>query len=117
MVTQIKEKQILEINSLDDTTTKTKENYEAKVQAKFEKINAQIDELKAKAIQSKADATIEYHNILEELQCQKDALDKKLGELQNSSGEAWKELSKGEWAEIIKVKGNTLVVIPKPKKV
>ena len=92
MVTKFKENKIKEINSLEK---KTKETYEAKVKAKFDKLNAQIDELKAKAIQSKADATIEYNNILEELNSQKDAMEKKFEQLQNSSEEAWEELSKG----------------------
>ncbi|MEM9769155.1 MAG: hypothetical protein AAF892_14930, partial [Cyanobacteria bacterium P01_D01_bin.71] len=61
--------------------------YEAKVKAELDRLNARIDEFKAKASQAKADAEINYYSVLEELTTQRDALLAKWGEM-NSAGEA-----------------------------
>ncbi|MBF2037098.1 MAG: hypothetical protein IGR92_16870, partial [Leptolyngbyaceae cyanobacterium T60_A2020_046] len=61
----------------------TRKAYQEKVQAQLEKINAQLDEYKAKAAQAKADASASYHSTVEELMSKRDAVQKKLEELQN----------------------------------
>jgi uncharacterized coiled-coil DUF342 family protein len=80
-----------------------KQEYQKKVQANLHKINAQIDELKAKSSQVKADMAIEYHSKLEELYIQRDAVKAKFEEMQQSGEEAWNDLQTGfenAWQEL-----------------
>jgi len=80
-----------------------RDSYEAKVRAELDKLNARIDEFKAKANQAKADAEINYYSTLEELTAQRDALMTKWEEM-NSAGEAaWQDLQRGfeaAWQEL-----------------
>lgn len=69
--------------------------YQEKVQAEFEKLNAQIDEYRAKASQAQADAKIQYQNQLEKLSAKQAAAEQKLKELQASSEDAWQEIQLG----------------------
>ncbi|NEP60566.1 MAG: hypothetical protein F6K31_26795 [Symploca sp. SIO2G7] len=77
------------------TSTKSKQIYEEKVKAQLKKMNAQIDELKAKGKKAQANASIEYHNQLEQLYTKRDAAQRKLEEIQKAGEEAWSELQAG----------------------
>ncbi len=66
-------------------------------------MNAQIDELKVKGEQAKADAKIQYQDKLAELYKKRDAAQTKFQELQQSSEAAWKEMQQGfekAWTEL-----------------
>lgn len=85
------------------TQVNSKEVYQEKVKAQLEKMNAQIDELKAKGKQAQADASIEYYNQLEQVSAKRDAAQHKLEEMQQSGEEAWSELRIGfeqAWHEL-----------------
>lgn len=84
-------------------TAKEREAYQAKVKAELDKLNARIDEYKAKAAAAKADAEINYHSIVEELSAQRDALSSKWEEMSTASEAAWQELQKGfdnAWSDL-----------------
>jgi len=69
--------------------------YREKVQAELNKLNAQVDEMKAKAAQAQADAKIQYTSQIEELQTKQVAVQKQLEELQSASQDAWEDIKTG----------------------
>lgn len=73
----------------------SRQEYQEKINAQLDRLNAKIDEFEAKAKQAKSDASVEYHNTLEELYAKRDAVKLKLDELSNASEEAWSELRSG----------------------
>ncbi len=80
-----------------------KKIYEERVRAELDKLNAQIAELRAKGDQVKADARIQYTNLLEELQVKQSAAERKLSEMQSSSEDAWADLQRGfekAWSDL-----------------
>ncbi|MFO8048848.1 MAG: coiled coil domain-containing protein [Desulfosudaceae bacterium] len=72
-----------------------KEAYEKKLKAQLEQWDAEIDKLQAKAKQADADAQLEYHKRIEELQALRDKANQKLTELKNASENAWEDLKVG----------------------
>ncbi|HHP7245724.1 MAG TPA: hypothetical protein ACFE0H_13670 [Elainellaceae cyanobacterium] len=72
-----------------------KEIYQQKAQAEFDKLNAQLEELKAKAAKAEADTKLRYQNSIESLQAKSDAAQSKLEEIQASSEAAWEDLQSG----------------------
>lgn len=85
------------------TSTETRKAYKGKVKAQIEKLNAELDEMKAKGKQAKADAAIQYHEKIEELQAKRDDANQKLQELQDAGGEAWEEIRSGfekAWSDV-----------------
>lgn len=72
-----------------------KSAYRQKLEAQLDQWRAEIDKLEAKAVEAGADARAEYEERVKALQGQQDAARAKLGELDEASGEAWKELKSG----------------------
>ena len=80
-----------------------KRAYEEKAKIQLYKLNAKINELKAKSQRVQADAKIEYQNKLIELYEKRDTARAQLQALQDSSQEAWIEMKQGfekAWAEL-----------------
>ena len=73
----------------------TKEAYLEKLKAKLDEWNAEIDKLKAKAAQSKADAKIEIEKRVGDLETQRQAVENKIQQLVQASGPAWEDLKGG----------------------
>ncbi len=77
--------------------------YQEKLDAQLEEWNAQISLLRAKADKAKAEAKIEYYEIIKTLQLKQDNAKAKLQELKAAGDEAWEDLKAGAekaWAEI-----------------
>lgn len=72
-----------------------KKAYEKKLQSQLDEWSAEIDTLKAKADSAEADAQLEYHKQIEELQSMQDAASEKLGELKEAGDDAWEDLKAG----------------------
>jgi SMC interacting uncharacterized protein involved in chromosome segregation len=72
-----------------------KELYENRVRAELDKLNAQINELKAKGKQAEADTRIQYNSLMQELQTKQAATENKLRELQAASEDAWGDIQSG----------------------
>ena len=68
--------------------TEQRQEYQKKVEAELRKMNAQIDEYRAKMDQSTAELSATYHDRMEQLYAQRDAAQRKLEELGRSSDEA-----------------------------
>jgi chromosome segregation ATPase len=88
---------------MTNPTAEKRREYQGKVQAELDKINARINEYKAKAEYAKADAISEYHSQLESLMAKRDAAVSKLEQMQSASAEAWEELQRGfenAWKEL-----------------
>jgi multidrug resistance efflux pump len=77
--------------------------YEEKLDAQLNEWNTQIDLLKAKAQNVKAEAKIEYSKTIEALEQKRNAAKTKLRELKAAGEEAWDDLKTGAekaWAEV-----------------
>jgi uncharacterized coiled-coil DUF342 family protein len=80
-----------------------KEEYIQKLDAQLREWSAKIDELKAKADKAKGDLRVEYSRQFEAWDAGKDAAQKKLKEIKETSGAAWEELKTGAekaWHEL-----------------
>ncbi len=75
--------------------TDTRKTYEAKLDAQFDKWNAQIALLKAKADKAKAEGRIQYYKTIEALQQKQDVAGTKLHQLKSAGDEAWEDLKMG----------------------
>jgi hypothetical protein len=73
----------------------TKKAYQEKVDAQLDEIKAQIGLLKAKAEKAKAEAKIKYNQQLEDLRQKRETVESRLEQLKMTGGEAWRELKTG----------------------
>ncbi len=83
--------------------TDKRKAYEEKLDAQLKEWNAEIDLLKAKAENAKADRKIEYATKIDTLQHKRDIAKTKLHELKNAGDEAWEDIKTGAekaWAEV-----------------
>ncbi len=72
-----------------------KEAYVKKLQAQLEQWDGQVDMLKAKAKEAKADAQLEIHKAIESLREQQRQAQTKLAELKGSGEGAWEDMKAG----------------------
>lgn len=82
-----------------------KDLYREKFEAKLRELKAQIEVLEARADQLKAESKLELKQQIQSLRQQRDAIGKKLEQLQQSSGEAWKDLKTGLESAATELKG------------
>lgn len=64
----------------------------AKLKAKLDEWNADIDKMDAQAREAKADRQIEINNRITELRRRRDEADERLMRLQQSSGDGWEDM-------------------------
>jgi len=69
--------------------------YEIKLQKQLDEFNAEIETLKARADKAEADAESWHHKQIEELQEKHKRAKVKLGELKESSDDAWEDMKEG----------------------
>ncbi|OGW39729.1 MAG: coiled coil domain-containing protein, partial [Nitrospirae bacterium GWD2_57_9] len=77
--------------------------YEEKLDAQLKEWSAQIELLKAKADNARADAKVEYFKTIDALQRKQNEAKTKLHELKTAGDEAWEDLKAGAekaWAEV-----------------
>lgn len=81
-----------------------KQAYEQKIEAQLNEWKSEIGKLQAKADKAEAEARIEYHEQIAELNRKKDIFEDKLSALKKSGDESWDDLKKGldETGEAIK---------------
>ncbi|MEJ2658494.1 MAG: hypothetical protein P8012_15105, partial [Desulfobacterales bacterium] len=72
-----------------------KDAYVQKLHAKLDEWNADIDKLKAKADQAKAETRLKYQKEIENLQKKRKAIEIKLTELHRAGEGAWEDLKSG----------------------
>ena len=72
-----------------------KDTYEKKLKAQLDEWQANIDKMRAQAEQASADAQIKYQDQINELRSQRDEMEEKLKELQNSQAAAWNDVKAG----------------------
>jgi len=73
----------------------TKEAYLEKLQAKMGEWNAEIDKLKAKASQSKADLKLEIDQRVKDLEAKRQEAETKAQQLRQAGAGAWEDLKGG----------------------
>jgi len=76
-------------------TRQLKKDYEAKVHKDLKKVGAKINGLKRDVERGGNDAKADFHKEIAKLDAQKAGVDRKLAELEKSTGDAWKDLSHG----------------------
>jgi len=77
--------------------------YRRKLEARLDQWQAEIDKLRAKAVEAGADASIAYQEQVEKLRGQQDAARDRLKQIDEAGGEAWKDLKAGvekAWADL-----------------
>ena len=72
-----------------------KEIYRQKAQAKFDQMNAQIEELLARFNETKADAKLKIKDQFEDLTEQQGTVEQKIEQIKDSGEEAWQDMSSG----------------------
>lgn len=72
-----------------------KEIYRQKAQAKFDQMNAQIEELLARFNETKADAKLKIKDQFEDLTGQQETVEQKIEQIKDSGEEAWQDMSSG----------------------
>ncbi|MFJ5445432.1 hypothetical protein ACIKP9_04255 [Methylobacillus methanolivorans] len=72
-----------------------KDEYVEKLKAQLDEWSADIDVLEAKVRKADAELRIKYDEQIATLKDKREDAKLKLGEIQSSAGEAWKELKKG----------------------
>ena len=82
-------------NDKGDTAMDEKSAYRQKLEARLDQWRAEIDKLQAKAAEASADARIEYDKQIDELQEKQQDAQAKLEELNDASGDAWKDFKAG----------------------
>ncbi len=85
-----------------------KDAYVDKLKSRLDELNADIDNLAAKAAQAEAEAKIEYQNQLVDLRAKRDDARDKLFAVQQAGEGAWEDLKEGlenSW-EILKMSFN-----------
>jgi hypothetical protein len=73
----------------------SKEAYLEKLQGKLDEWKADIDKLKAKATQAKADIKIEINKRIGDMEGQQQEVEKKIQQLRQASEGAWQEIRVG----------------------
>lgn len=72
-----------------------KSAYRQKLEARLDQWSTEIDKLQAKAVEASADARLKYEDQVKALRKQQDEAREKLSELDDASGEAWKDFRSG----------------------
>jgi chromosome segregation ATPase len=72
-----------------------KEAYEKKLQAQLDTWSAEITKLKAKASEVEANAQLELHKQIDELNAKRQTVQDKLKDIKEASGDAWKDIKSG----------------------
>jgi len=83
------------LEATKEFTLQQKEDFQKKIQAELDRMQQQIDHLRAKAAQAKTEAQAELNKAIAEPQKRKDAAGKKLQELESASEKAWGNLKSG----------------------
>jgi len=88
-----------------------KEAYTDKLQARLNEMDAEVETLKAKAYDAKADARIEIEEQISQLQEAQAKAQTKLDELRDASDDAWTDMKSGvenAWDEFEQATKNAL---------
>lgn len=74
---------------------KKREIYREKAEARFEQMNARIEELLAKFNAAKADARLKINNQFEDLTERRETVIQKMKQLNNAGEDAWQDMRSG----------------------
>ncbi len=83
--------------------TTNKEAYQEKMRAQLKEWEAEMDRLKAKMENARADAQIEYSRQMDQVKAKYDQAYEKFKEFQQSSDDAWQDMKSGverAWKEM-----------------
>jgi hypothetical protein len=86
------------VDTTNEYAGQTKEEYQQKLDARLQELDAEIAKLQEKGEALKADAKVKWEENMADLRIKRDAARVKLAELQDSSSEAWKDLQVGAQA-------------------
>jgi hypothetical protein len=83
------------VDTAAEFSQQSKEEYQKKLDARLQELDAEIAKLKAKGGDLKDDAKARWEQKMAELETKRDAARAKLAEVGHSSAEAWKDVQKG----------------------
>jgi hypothetical protein len=72
-----------------------KEIYRQKAQARFDQMNAQIQELLARFNETKAEAKLKINNQFEDLTNQQETVEQKMEQVKDAGEDAWEDMRSG----------------------
>jgi TolA-binding protein len=93
------------VNTAVEFSQQAKEEFQRKLDARLKNMDAEIAKLHEKGRDLKGEAKTKWDQKLADLEMKRDAARAKLGEIGQSSGEAWKDVQKGAqsaWDEMDK---------------
>lgn len=93
------------VNTTVEFSKQTKEEFQQKLKARLDELDAKIVELREQGRDLKDDAKVKWDQKLAELETKRDAARAKLTEVGQASAEAWKDIQKGAmsaWHELDK---------------
>jgi len=93
------------VNTAAEFSQQTKEEFQKNLDARLKDLDGEIAKLREKGRGLKDDAKASWDRKLADLESKRDAARAKLGEVGNSSAEAWKDVQKGAqsaWDELDK---------------
>ena len=93
------------VNTAVEFSQQAKEEFQRKLDARLKNVDAEIAKLHEKGRDLKGDAKVKWDQKLADLETKRDAARTKLGEIGQSSAEAWKDVQKGAqsaWDEMDK---------------
>ncbi|MGB8359109.1 MAG: hypothetical protein WCD55_10900 [Bacteroidales bacterium] len=76
-------------------TQENKEKYQSKIEAQLDEWRADIDKLREKAKNARAESKLKYQESIDKLELKMNEGRSKLKDLKESGGEAWKEIKEG----------------------
>ena len=92
-------------NTTAEFSQQTKEEFQQKLDAQLNELDAKIATLREKGADLKDDAKANWEQTMADLETKRDAARAKLGEVGSASAEAWKDVQKGAqsaWDELDK---------------
>ena len=83
------------VNTAAEFSQQTKEEFQKKLEARLNSLDAEIAKLREKGRDLKDESKVNFDRKMADLEVKRDAVRTKLAEVGKASGDAWKEVQKG----------------------
>ena len=83
------------VNAAAEFSQQTKEEFQKKLEARLNSLDAEIAKLREKGRDLKDESNVNFDRKMADLEVKRDAVRTKLAEVAKASGDAWKDVQKG----------------------
>jgi TolA-binding protein len=83
------------VNTAAEFSQQTKEEFQKKLEARLNSLDAEITKLREKGRDLKDESKVNFNQKMADLEVKRDAVRTKLAEVGKTSGDAWKDVQKG----------------------